>query len=71
MADLLPALLYRINQNQNALGAAIEELAVWIEQRGSVETADRVRLHLEILVENSDFISEALAELIASSPPDA
>ena len=71
MADLLPALLYRINQNQNALGAAIEELAVWIEQRGSVETADRVRLHLEILVENSDFIAEALAELIASSPPDA
>ena len=71
MADLLPALLYRINLNQNALGAAIEELAIWVDQRGSVEVAERVRLRLEILVENSDFIAEALAELIASSPPDA
>ncbi|MFD3300275.1 hypothetical protein [Aquipseudomonas alcaligenes] len=71
MTDPLPALLYRLNLNQNALGAAIEELAIWVEQRGSVETAERVRLHLETLIEHGDFIAEALAELIANSPPEA
>lgn len=71
MADPLPALLYRLSLNQNALGAAIEELAVWVEQRGSVDTAQRVRLHLDALIENSDFIAEALAELIAQQVPPA
>ncbi|MCW1937552.1 hypothetical protein OMD46_16640 [Pseudomonas sp. MDMC_285] len=65
MTDPLIALLYRLNQNQNALGAAIEELAIWIEQRGSVETANQAMHHLQVLVENSDAIAEALAELIA------
>ena len=66
--DLLPALLYRLNQNQNAIGAAVEELAIWVEQRGSIEAAEAARRHLVILVENSDFIAEALAELIAQLP---
>jgi len=65
MTDPVIALLYRLNQNQNALGAAIEELAIWVEQRGSVETAYQAKHHLHVLVENSDAISEALAELIA------
>lgn len=67
MTDPLLALLYRLNQNQNALGAAIEELAIWVEQRGSVDAADQVKQHLQVLIENSDTISEALAELIARS----
>lgn len=62
--DLLPALLYRLNQNQNALGSAIEELGIWVEQRGSTEVAERVQRHLETLIENSDFIAEALAALV-------
>ncbi len=61
--DLLPALLYRLNQNQIALGSAIEELGIWVEQRGSTEVAERVQRHLETLIENSDFIAEALAAL--------
>ncbi len=66
MADSpLPALLYRLNLNINAIGSAVEELAIWVEQRGSTETADVVKLHLETLIENADFISEALVELIA------
>lgn len=66
MADSpLPALLYRLNQNINAVGAAVEELAIWVEQRGSTETSDAVKLHLETLIENSDFIAEAMVELIA------
>lgn len=65
MTDPLIALLYRLNQNQNALGAAIEELAIWVEQRGSIEAANQAKHHLQVLVENSDVIAEALAELIA------
>ncbi|MEG7359976.1 hypothetical protein [Pseudomonas citronellolis] len=66
MADSpLPALLYRLNLNINAIGSAVEELAIWVEQRGSTETSDAVKLHLETLIENADFISEALVELIA------
>ncbi len=66
MADSpLPALLYRLNLNINAIGSAVEELAIWVEQRGSIETSDAVKLHLETLIENADFISEALVELIA------
>ncbi len=33
-ADLLPSLLFKINQNQLALEAAIMELTLWVEQRG-------------------------------------
>lgn len=66
MADSpLPALLYRLNLNINAIGSAVEELAIWVEQRGSTETSDAVKLHLETLIKNADFISEALVELIA------
>lgn len=34
-SDLLPSLLFKINQNQLALEAAIMELTIWVEQRGS------------------------------------
>ena len=34
-SDLLPSLLFKINQNQLALEAAIKELTPWVEQRGS------------------------------------
>ncbi|MFU7027208.1 hypothetical protein ACM751_16360 [Pseudomonas aeruginosa] len=61
----LPALLYRLNLNINAIGSAVEELAIWVEQRGSTETSDAVKLHLETLIENADFIAEALVELTA------
>ncbi|MEF2196429.1 hypothetical protein [Pseudomonas aeruginosa] len=66
MADSpLPALLYRLNLNINAIGSAVEELAIWVEQRGSIETSDAVKLHLETLIENADFIADTLAELTA------
>ncbi|MGU2207078.1 hypothetical protein ACSEU6_09480 [Pseudomonas aeruginosa] len=61
----LPALLYRLNLNINAIGSAVEELAIWVEQRGSIETSDAVKLHLETLIENADFIADTLAELTA------
>ncbi|MFU4296461.1 hypothetical protein ACM73O_30245 [Pseudomonas aeruginosa] len=52
----LPALLYRLNLNINAIGSAVEELAIWIEQRSSTENSDSVKLHLGTLIENADFI---------------
>ena len=42
-SDLLPSLLFKINENQLALEAAIMELTNWVEQRGSAEVADNVR----------------------------
>ncbi|MBD9503765.1 hypothetical protein IB260_05830 [Pseudomonas sp. PDM23] len=59
------ALLYRLNENINAIGAAAEELAIWIEQRGSTETALAAKSHLDVLVSNADLIANGLAELIA------
>ncbi|HBP1624728.1 TPA: hypothetical protein ACKRMI_000014 [Pseudomonas aeruginosa] len=61
----LPALIYRLNLNINAIGSAVDELAICVEQRGSTETSDAVKLHLETLIENADFIAEELVELTA------
>lgn len=36
-SDLLPSLLYKINENQLTLEAAIMELTKCVEQRGSAE----------------------------------
>ncbi|NWA24839.1 hypothetical protein HX870_29105 [Pseudomonas gingeri] len=65
-SDLLPELLTKLNENQLALGAAIEELANWIEQRGSTEVADKIRAALWPLDNNLEFITMTLA--ILNSP---
>lgn len=75
MADLpdnpTAALLYRLNQNINALGAAIEEVGAWLDQRGATEAYDRINEHLEVLMDNSDSIADLLAELIAKQNSDS
>ena len=40
-SDLLPSLLFKINENQLALEAAIMELTNWVEMRGSADVADK------------------------------
>ncbi|MCU1739862.1 MULTISPECIES: hypothetical protein [unclassified Pseudomonas] len=62
---LLASLLKRFNENQLALGAAIEELSNWVEQRGSTDVAKNVRAALETLDDNMGFITLALASLAA------
>ena len=62
--DLLPSLLFKINQNQLALEAAIMELTLWVEQRGSAEGAGNARGALGAIDRNEDFIKMALAELM-------
>lgn len=41
--NLIASLFDRLNQNQLALGAAVEELSNWVEQRGSADIATNVR----------------------------
>jgi hypothetical protein len=64
-SDLLPSLLYKINENQQALEAAIMELTLWIEQRGSGEVGGNVRGALDTIRTNEEFINMTLAVLMA------
>lgn len=63
-SDLLASLLFKINENQLALEAAIMELTNWVEQRGSVEIADNVRSALVAIDRNEEFIKLTLAVLM-------
>ncbi|MBH8611182.1 hypothetical protein I4N56_009680 [Pseudomonas mohnii] len=68
--DPTPALLYRMNQNVMALGSAIEEIGIWIDQRGSTEASNRINAHLQVLEGNVDAIAELMADLIARRTPE-
>jgi hypothetical protein len=63
-SDLLPPLLFKINQNQLALEAAILELTNWVAQRGSGEVAENVRGALTTIDRNDEFIKMTLAVLM-------
>jgi len=63
-SDLLPSLLFKINQNQLALEAAILELSNWVEQRGAADVADNVRGALDTFDNNEEFIKLTLAVLM-------
>ncbi|PYC06386.1 hypothetical protein DMX04_00695 [Pseudomonas koreensis] len=64
-SDLLPSLLFKINENQLALEAAIMELTLWVEQRGSADVAENVRSSLAAMDRNEEFIKMTLAVLMA------
>lgn len=63
---LIAGLLNALNQNQIALGGAVEELSNWVEQRGSADVAENVRGALSTLDENLDLIRQGIAELTVS-----
>jgi hypothetical protein len=63
-SDLLPSLLFKINENQLALEAAILELSNWVEQRGAADVADNVRGALDTIDKNEEFIKLTLAVLM-------
>ncbi|SDS78967.1 hypothetical protein [Pseudomonas prosekii] len=63
---LIASLFDRLNQNQLALSAAVEELSNWVEQRGSAGIANNVRVALETLDENLVYIRQGIAELTVS-----
>ncbi|TFH79937.1 hypothetical protein [Pseudomonas kribbensis] len=64
-SDLLPSLLFKLNENQLALEAAIMELTLWVEQRGSASVGESVRESLTALDRNEEFIRITLAVLMA------
>ena len=64
-SDLLPSLLFKINENQLALEAAIMELSNWVEARGSADVAENVRGALDTIDRNEEFIKLSLAVLMA------
>ena len=64
-SDLLPSLLFKINENQLALEAAIMELTIWVEQRGSADVADNVRGALKAIDRNEEIIKMTLAVMMA------
>jgi len=64
-SDLLPSLLFKINENQLALEAAIMELTLWVEQRGAADVADNVRSALDAIDRNEEFIKMTLAVMMA------
>jgi hypothetical protein len=61
----LPFLLFKINENQLALEAAIMELALWVEQRGSSEVGSNVRSALQTIENNEEPPKISLAVLMA------
>ena len=64
-SDLLPSLLFKINENQLALEAAILELSNWVEQQGAAEVADNVRGALDTIDKNEEFIKMTLAVMMS------
>ena len=64
-SDPLLVLLHRLNANINAVGSAVEVLGHWVDQRGSTEVSEEVARQLDVLLNNSDAVSQAFAELLA------
>ncbi|BFT63534.1 hypothetical protein [Pseudomonas moorei] len=63
-SDLLPSLLFKLNENQLALEAAILELSNWAENQGATEAADNIRGALVAIDRNEEFIKMTLAVMM-------
>ena len=63
-SDLLPSVLFKINENQLALEAAIMVLTLCVEHRGAAEVGDSIRGALQTIDKNEEFIKMTLAVLI-------
>lgn len=59
----LPDTLERLYNNQLALEAALMEVALWVEQRGSADVGENMRSALDLIGENAGHIKQGLAKL--------
>ncbi len=59
--------LERLSHNQNALRAAVEELAKWVGDRGATTVVDNINGALATLDDNIDAVRQGVAELVAAS----
>ena len=66
-AQLMTQLISKLDTNQMALQAALEEVSLWIRQRGSEGRADNINGALETLNQSAEFIAKGIAELTVSS----
>lgn len=58
--EAIASALELIVVSQNGLGAAIEELAKWVGERGSTNVADSTVTALEVLDRNAQGIASAI-----------
>jgi uncharacterized protein YdhG (YjbR/CyaY superfamily) len=61
------SVLQHISHNQDALRAAVEELAKWVGERGAVDVVENVQGALEALDDNIVAIQTGIADLVAAS----
>lgn len=62
-ATQLQQVLTDMHTNQLAVAAAIEELAKWVGERGSIEVVGRVKDCLTCLDEHQQTITQGIARL--------
>lgn len=67
----LPDTLERMYENQLALEAALMEVVLWVEQRGSADVGKNVRSALDLIGENAGHIKQGLAKLTLQHRGDA
>lgn len=59
-AETIADALELIQLNQTAIAAGLEEVALWIEARGSLEVHENIIASLSTLDRNSDGIASAI-----------
>lgn len=64
---LLIQVISKLDTNQIALQAAMEEVSLWIRQRGSEDIAGNINGALDTRNQNAEFIAKGIAELTVSS----
>lgn len=65
--QLLIQVISKLDTNQMALQAALEEVSLWIRQRGSEDIAVNINGALDTLNQNAEFIAQGIAELTVTS----
>lgn len=65
--QLITQLIARLDRNQMAPQAGLEEVSLWIRQSGSEDVAGNINGALETLNQNADFIAQSIAELSVSA----
>jgi hypothetical protein len=68
--QLITHLISKLDTNQMALQAALEEVSLWIRQRGSEDVASNINGALDTLTQNAAIIAQGIAELTVSSGID-
>jgi hypothetical protein len=68
--QLITQLISKLDTNQMALQAALEEVSLWIRQRGSEDVAGNINGALDTLTQNAAIIAQGIAELTVSSGID-